>query len=315
MAKVYFDIQFLLKFFVMQEEDIIVECNGLHFGKSLFHAQERVSDRSSGNRKHPLKKRVPCLEVGEVKHHALSGFSRHDEVSLEVANFLFLLDFLGSRGNHAFPIVDSPVCPSLASSQELLSLGFNLSAMWALNVSAYCERGDGGKVLFVMRNASRYILRRLKVEKKLVNPLSEWRLSDNFSANRTSVPSSRVCAKFCIRRIVPPPSARIGPKFIGNGGEGNSKRLADLSKRVSLSTENLYFIALRISKMPACWSFFMRPVYLNCTNSENELPGTFSHRSNYAECKSALTYAAWREKLGAPHEDACLLHGYKFGWC
>lgn len=92
MAKIYFDLQELLQYSMLGEEDIIVSRYGLYLGKSLFDSHKRPVDFCYRDRKNLLNKRSSDFAVYYDEQNAVPASAGDDEVSLCMADTLPFID-------------------------------------------------------------------------------------------------------------------------------------------------------------------------------------------------------------------------------
>lgn len=136
MTEIYFNVEYSLQSFVLEEENIIVERHRRNFRKSLFHARERAFDIAHGDREYLLQQNLANVPIDEYETQPFPIFPGNDEVAFHVAEPLSFVDALGSFGDHPLAVEDGLPCPlSPGRFEYACTMGLDLSSIHGFNVA------------------------------------------------------------------------------------------------------------------------------------------------------------------------------------
>ena len=203
MAEVDFDSEFLLQPLVLQEQDVVVEGDGLDLREPFFHLQKRTLDVAHRHRQDSLKQRLPHSPVREREQYSFAALARHDEVSFHMSEPLSFVDMPGSFGNHAFAVEDgfSPAAASLPA-EYCSSVRLDLPAVHATNVAAYGPRRSCPDIFFNLCEPASQGIRRLVVHEVRLHEVAQRPALRDFLPFLSAVAHSYVRDVFGVDGIV-----------------------------------------------------------------------------------------------------------------
>ena len=235
---------------MVNEQDVVVECECTELGESFCDPPECSLDRSNGNRVNLLKKWCARLAIGHVQDDAGTTFARDHEVALRVANTASCVDIQGSFRDHA-SAVESGLPPASVPSfpEHVRAMRLDSSAVGALDVSPDERTGYAWKIAVISFDALRNMFRRLIVQKVCFNHFLEFGLEADGASLCASVLPLRVCAVVCICRVVRPTLAREHLQLVPHRACDDTDRFRNYPQRVVLSSQYLNLVTIGSRQM------------------------------------------------------------------
>lgn len=154
-AEIYFDIEFFLQAFVVNEKQIVVEGHGFKLGKSPLNPPNRIFHTFNRDRKYFLKERISGFSISADKHISFAFVARNNEVSFGIADSFSVLDVLGSFVDHSL-VRDFKFNFSFAPSfvMDFGSLGLDFSTIRAFEILSDRDSGNVWQVPVMLLDAS-----------------------------------------------------------------------------------------------------------------------------------------------------------------
>ena len=86
MAEIYFDMEKLLKSFVVLQQEIIVRRRGTHFREAFLDCEERFFKVRDADWENLLDERLPEFPIDHREQDAFPRFPRDNEIEFDVAD-------------------------------------------------------------------------------------------------------------------------------------------------------------------------------------------------------------------------------------
>ena len=240
MTEVYFDLEFLLQSFVMDEEEIIIESQRLKLLESFLYPADGILHRSDGDRMYFLQERSSRLPVGTHEKVALTIMTRDDEVALGIPNSLSGLDIYGSFVNHALiPNLDFNLALAPSSSVDPAPVILNPSAIHAFDICANSHTGNIWQILVILLNALGNMLRRLIIHQILGDCGPEEHMSSNVVGPGPIVFLAHIALMLGIRSVVQAILAGLLGQLIRDCSLGQAHSTGNFCLRVSLAYQDV----------------------------------------------------------------------------
>ena len=286
------DVELLLKSFVMNEQNVVVERERVKLGESFLDTAECTFHCTYGHRMYLLEERPTKLSVGHVEHDAGAAFTRDEEVALAISDADSFVDIQGSFRDHALAVESRfppPAAPS--SAEHIRAVRFNASPVRTLDVSSDEASRYRLEVFVVSLDPLRNMFGRLIVHEIAFDDFLEFGIKRDHASLCAGILAPRVRSPIRIRRAVRSVFSREVLQFVPHRALHDTDSFRDLLQGVSLLPQYLNLVTSSSRQMRTFFLF------------------SFAHSTKEIQIQKSICpgmIARGREGLGQAHTDLCL---------
>jgi len=232
----------------MDEQDIIVQSQRLHFRKSLLDPSDSVLHISNRDGEDFLQKWHTTLSISDDEEYSIPTFSWHNEISFAISNSFSVLNILGSKVYHTFVqyfFFDLSFSSFLLV--YLVSMSFDSSAVWSGEICSDCSVRDIGNVSVIPLYAFWGVFRRLVIHQVFSDTFLQCWMFCNGIATSSLVVLPHIRFVLCVCCIVYTLLSSLLLQFIRYRTLSDSDTVCDFYLCVFLSNEGVDFVSVEMS--------------------------------------------------------------------
>src|SRR3989344_4437283 len=179
--------------FVFEKQDVVVERDCFHVGKTLLHPLKRALDIADRHGKNLFEQCLAEPSVDEDEQKPLSALPGDNEISLHVSDAFSFVDMLGSFGDHAFAVeLRFRHSPAPRPFEYLRAMRFDSPAVYAPHVPFDRSRRDIREDAFNAAQPSGNRFGRLIVHEGRLNERSQRWIKGNLFAHLAHAPHADI---------------------------------------------------------------------------------------------------------------------------